>query len=233
MFFPEKIKNIKENDRVLEIGPGGTPFQRSDVFLELNYDNEEIFKLQRGNTEKLITEKPVFFYNGSKFPFSDGEFDYIVCSHVLEHVENISLFLSEIFRVSSKGYFEYPTIIYEYLFNIDVHVNIIKFERNTLYYMKKSETNLMDFKAVQLFFLNALENGYDSYVNDLKEFMFEGFEWSRPFKCLEINDIAKFICNYSDIQQYHPIKKRFYNEIIQHMKTFLQKNTDCFKAEFL
>jgi len=32
MFFPEKIKNIKKNDYVLEIGPGGTPFNRSDVF---------------------------------------------------------------------------------------------------------------------------------------------------------------------------------------------------------
>jgi len=26
MFFEEKIKSIKEGDRVLEIGPGATPF---------------------------------------------------------------------------------------------------------------------------------------------------------------------------------------------------------------
>lgn len=223
MFFPEKIKNIKKNDRVLEIGPGGSPFQRSDVFLELKYDNEDIFKLQRGNAERLVTEKPIFFYNGSKFPFSDNEFDYIVCSHVLEHVENVPFFLSEIFRVSYKGYFEYPTILYEYLFNIAVHVNMIKFEKNTLYYLKKRRTNLEDFRPVQIFFLRALENGYDSYVKDLKEFMFEGFEWSRSFECLEINDISKFIWNYSDIQQYQCKKNVALKEIIRCMKTLLSK----------
>ena len=40
MFFPEKIKCIKKTDKVLEIVPGNTPFYRSDVLLELKFENK-------------------------------------------------------------------------------------------------------------------------------------------------------------------------------------------------
>jgi ubiquinone/menaquinone biosynthesis C-methylase UbiE len=40
----------------------------------------------------------------------DNEFDFIITSHVLEHVEDPIFFLNEIQRVSSKGgYIEVPT----------------------------------------------------------------------------------------------------------------------------
>ena len=43
-------------------------------------------------------------------PFRDNEFDFVVASHVLEHVQDPVLFLSEIQRVSSiGGYIEVPT----------------------------------------------------------------------------------------------------------------------------
>ena len=42
-------------------------------------------------------------------PFKDKEFDFVISSHILEHVENISYFISELERISSKGYIEVPT----------------------------------------------------------------------------------------------------------------------------
>ena len=44
-----------------------------------------------------------------KLPFKDKEFDFVISSHVLEHVEDISYFLNELARVSKKGYIEVPT----------------------------------------------------------------------------------------------------------------------------
>ena len=48
-----------------------------------------------------ITEK--------KLPFKDKEFDFVIASHVVEHVEDISYFLNELSRVGKKGYIEVPT----------------------------------------------------------------------------------------------------------------------------
>ena len=42
-------------------------------------------------------------------PFKDNEFDYIIASHVAEHVEDISFFFNELSRVGKKGYIEVPT----------------------------------------------------------------------------------------------------------------------------
>ena len=42
-------------------------------------------------------------------PFKDNEFDFIIASHVAEHVEDISFFFNELARVGKKGYIEVPT----------------------------------------------------------------------------------------------------------------------------
>jgi predicted SAM-dependent methyltransferase len=182
MFFPEKITLIKQKDKVLEVGPGGNPYDRSDVFLELRQKDDDAY-YQRGLTDHLITDKPLFYYeNNSKFPFEDNQFDYVICSHVIEHVENIPFFLNELFRVAQKGYLEYPTIYYEYLYNFSVHKNFIKFNDNCLYYLKKENTSINEFLPVQNFYYDTLKNGYEELNREFKHIMFEGFEWKRQFK---------------------------------------------------
>jgi SAM-dependent methyltransferase len=57
------------------------------------------------------------FYKDKKFvqikeknlPFKDKEFDYVICSHVIEHVEDFEFFIKELERISSKGYIELPS----------------------------------------------------------------------------------------------------------------------------
>lgn len=213
MFFPEKIKNIKENDRVLEIGPGGTPFTRSDVFLELIYDDENEFKQQRGNTDQLITKKPVIYYEGKEFPFNTNEFEYVICSHVLEHVEDVEFFLSEMFRVAPRGYIEYPTIIYEYIYNFKFHLNFLKFNNDTLFYLKKSKTNLNDFYLVQAILYESLQKGNFCLVNDLKNIMFEGFEWKLPFSYSEATDLKDLLWTMYEIPSPKHMKQNFFTKI--------------------
>ena len=121
MFFAEKILSIKPSDKVLEIGPGATPYFRSDVFLEKEYETETELIAQSGHVGLLNTDKRVVTYDGFVFPFSNNEFDYVICSHVLEHVENVEMFLKEIQRVAKRGYLEFPTIYYDYIYNFPEH----------------------------------------------------------------------------------------------------------------
>ncbi len=201
MFFQDRIKSIGVNDRVLEIGPGADPHPRSNVLLEMQFDDESEYEKQFGHDQKLVTDKPVVFYDGKKFPFEDRAFDYIICSHVLEHVPDLEAFLSEVFRVAPKGYFEFPKVTYEYLYNIDAHLNYLKFENNTLYYLKKDKTQLNDFKPVQSFFMETLRTGHSTIINDLIPHFIEGFEWNKSFPAQEVNELGSICYPVKQIPQ--------------------------------
>ena len=49
--------------------------------------------------------------NDNTLPFKNKEFDFVIASHVLEHVEDVEFFIKELERVSVKGYIELPTIL--------------------------------------------------------------------------------------------------------------------------
>jgi hypothetical protein len=178
MFFPERIINILDKDKVLEVGPGAGPHPRSDVLLELNYDSKEEEQSQFGHTGNLISNKQIIYYDGHKFPFKDNEFDYAICSHVLEHVNDVEFFLSELQRVAVKGYLEFPTVYYDYLFNFDVHKNFLFWDGAVIHWGKKKEYELDKFMPIQDLFRVALEKQTISVVNELREFVVQGFEWT-------------------------------------------------------
>ena len=68
--------------------------------------------------------------NDKNLPFEDGEFDFVIASHVLEHVEDTYFFIKELERVSSKGYIEVPTILEDNLVfeNKNDHLWHLKFD---------------------------------------------------------------------------------------------------------
>ena len=68
--------------------------------------------------------------NEKILPFKDGEFDFVIASHVLEHVEDSYFFIKELERVSSKGYIEVPTILEDNLVfeNKNDHLWHLKFD---------------------------------------------------------------------------------------------------------
>ncbi len=114
--------NIRADDFVLEIGSGHNPNVRSDVLCDKFIDDDE----QRGGM--IVKDRPMVEADGQFLPFADGAFDYVICLHVLEHVENADLLLSEMMRVASRGYIETPSEIGERIYGWHYHnwvVNLI------------------------------------------------------------------------------------------------------------
>ena len=85
------------NWKVLDIGCGFTAHEKANVVCDVQ-DLSNFYK-----------DKNFVKLNDKKLPFRDKEFDFVIASHVIEHVEDVSFFIKELERVSSKGYIELPT----------------------------------------------------------------------------------------------------------------------------
>lgn len=179
MFFPELIRSIKSTDRVLEIGPGSMPHRRADIFLEKRFDNEEVAFVQRGFAQATKIKKQLVYYDGGKFPFKDKEFDYVICSHVIEHVpkEELDLMFSELQRVARRGYIEFPTVFYELINYQDVHIWLMNYRNGTILFMEKSyfKSNYVH-KIYREIFYGADKYMYDAFQR-YRELFFCGLEW--------------------------------------------------------
>ena len=93
----ENIISQNPNWRVLDIGCGYGANKYATTICDI-LDLSEHYK-----------DKTFVKINEKKLPFKDKEFDFIIASHVAEHVEDISYFLNELARVGKKGYIEVPT----------------------------------------------------------------------------------------------------------------------------
>ncbi len=93
---------------VLEIGPGHNPWFRSNVLCErfLFDDTERCGPLKRDG-------RPLIEGDACALPFADQSFDFVFCSHIMEHIENLEAFLAEIQRVGRAGYLETPNALFE------------------------------------------------------------------------------------------------------------------------
>ena len=92
-----KNRNLK----ILDLGCSSKNYwPEANHYADLDDFSEEFNKLNLKYTQ---------IKKDHKLPFKDKEFDYVILSHVLEHVPNLIEFISEIERISKAGYIELPT----------------------------------------------------------------------------------------------------------------------------
>ena len=88
-------KNINWN--ILDIGCGYKAHKNATVIADIK-DFSNFYK-----NKKFVQIKE------KKLPFEDKEFDFVIASHVIEHVDDFEFFIKELERISSKGYIELPS----------------------------------------------------------------------------------------------------------------------------
>ncbi|HEV2339409.1 MAG TPA: class I SAM-dependent methyltransferase [Patescibacteria group bacterium] len=132
--------HIKQTDLVLEVGSGNSPRYRSNVIADrLLHDNS-----QRAGTFSIVIDRPFIVCDGYNLPFKDNTFNYVICSHVLEHLDNPDAFIKELMRVGKRGYIEVPSILGERLFGWDFHLWYCEFKNNILVMTRKKEGKRFD-----------------------------------------------------------------------------------------
>tara|TARA_B100000035_G_scaffold305561_1_gene306534 strand:- start:257 stop:916 length:660 start_codon:yes stop_codon:yes gene_type:complete len=96
-------KWLRQNSelKILDLGCSNVNFwPEANHFADI-HDYENDFKIKNLKFTKIEPDK--------KLPFKDKEFDYVVCAHVIEHVNDPIFFKKEIERIGKSGYIELPT----------------------------------------------------------------------------------------------------------------------------
>jgi hypothetical protein len=103
---------IKPSDKVLDVGGGAEVFPRANAIIDIiGYDERspgplkdmpEQFTKNDWYTGDICT--PDIWKN-----FKDKEFDFVICSHVLEDVRDPLFVCRQLIRISKAGYIEVPS----------------------------------------------------------------------------------------------------------------------------
>ena len=98
------LKILKENQnnwKILDIGCNIAPVE----FAQTVADIQNFSKFYEDKNKKFVLIKD------KTLPFSNNQFDFVYASHVIEHVEDVSFFISELKRISRQGYIELPSML--------------------------------------------------------------------------------------------------------------------------
>ena len=95
--YVNSILEKNPNWKILDVGCGYRANKKASVIADVQdfsnfYKGKNFVQLQ-----------------GKKLPFKDKEFDFVIASHVIEHVNDFEFFIKELERISSKGYIELPS----------------------------------------------------------------------------------------------------------------------------
>ena len=119
--FIDNLLNENPYWKVLDIGCGYTAHKNATVICDIQ------------DLSNFYQDKNFVKLDGNILPFKDNQFDFVIASHVIEHVRDVNTFIKELSRVSSKGYIELPTI----------------FEDNLVFENKKDHIWHMEFDDIE------------------------------------------------------------------------------------
>ena len=216
---------IAKDDQVLEVGGGHNPHRRANVVVDKFTDSN----YHRSGDIKVYKNQVFQEADGESLPFGNHEFDYVICCHVLEHVDDPHKFIAEQTRVAKRGYLETPSLIGEYLFPKESHKWVILEVDNKLVLYDKEEINFQlwnNFGTLFLDFLAQHSLGYKVLIENYPDLHTVRYEWKDTIDYLvnpnddtfrgyftkpwDMSTVQKFMPNRSDTSEIiHFLKGTF------------------------
>lgn len=130
-------KKTNGNSSILDVGCGIKPYRK--LFLTEKYTGIDIEGGGHSDEAKTVDK----FYNGKDIPSEDNNFDFIICTQVLEHASNPYSLIREISRVLKKD----GKVFISMPFMYPEHETPYDFRRFTQYqHIKNLENDFIDIK---------------------------------------------------------------------------------------
>lgn len=130
------VIELPNNAIVADVGFGGDPVKGATYYIDI-----DLGKSVHRNGEVAATVPIERFVkcdvNKQQIPLGNKSCDFIVASHIAEHVENPDMFCEEMERIGKAGYIETPGAVRELLHNCSYHKWWVTKWRDKLYFVKK------------------------------------------------------------------------------------------------
>jgi hypothetical protein len=184
--------HFTDGEKVLDIGSGDNPFPLATVLAD-KYINPTCHR----NTAFKSEGKPVYECDICNMPFSDKEFDYVVASHILEHVDNPIVACKELQRVAKSGYIESPALMKDILFSWakGMHKWHVIAQGNTLFFFEYTERQLegINTQAWERLIFSTIYHPLQKAFNDNQDLFNTIFEWEDWFDVVVVNKYGEII----------------------------------------
>ena len=192
------INNLLEknpNWKVLDIGCGYTAHNKATVICDIQ-DLSNFYK-----------DKKFVKLNENVLPFENKEFDFVIASHVIEHVKDVKFFIKELERVSTKGYIELPTILEDNL--------VFENKKDHLWHMEFDDikSQLLVSKKIQYIEPMITVSSIKEFSKYFRQSLVLELYWENS---IEFNIVEKKIDNFKKFSRLKLLKK-FFSKLLRNI----------------
>lgn len=180
------LESIPREANVLDVGGASAPFKRANTIIDF-VQFESINTAQAKGPGVIQFSKSTYISHDicsrEPWPINDKEFDFSICSHVLEDVRDPIWVCSEIIRVSKAGYIEIPSRLYETSFNLEIKNLAGASHHRWLIDLDKNDSLRFTFKYMHVH--SKAVNKNTSVYNKENPEMYLCLEWQDSFSFYE------------------------------------------------
>ena len=192
------INNLLEknpNWKVLDIGCGYTAHNKATVICDIQ-DLSNFYK-----------DKKFVKLNEDVLPFENKEFDFVIASHVIEHVKDVKFFIKELERVSTKGYIELPTILEDNL--------VFENKKDHLWHMEFDDikSQLLVSKKIQYIEPMITVSSIKEFSKYFRQSLVLELYWENS---IEFNIVERKIDNFKKLSRLNLLKK-FFSKLLRNI----------------
>jgi hypothetical protein len=185
--------DIPAGSQVLDVGSGGWPFRHATALADkyVGLTTHRVEPIARDN-------RPFYEVDLEKLSFDDKSYDFVFCSHVLEHMDNPGTAMRELMRVGKRGYIEVPTRLSDVMLNFTRIPNHHRWHGlvlgTTLVLVEwpdqeRRELGNEFFEALQ----SSHSNSFQDFFERNRDLFFASLHWNASFDFIVIDKWGRVI----------------------------------------